>query len=83
MGSFDDCVKCVARGGGAKKEYSPSAQDRVSISIEQLIGVLLEKHDVVNGIVCRVEFNSSPQLSPSDRLGEYAKVLDFVMADPD
>ena len=51
--------------------------------IEQLLDVMLEKYDVVRGIVHGVQFNSSPEMSPSERLGEYAKVLDHVMADPD
>ncbi|GAA1474495.1 type I restriction endonuclease subunit R [Corynebacterium felinum] len=64
-------------------EYSPSDQSQVGVPIEQLLDVMLEKYDVVRGIVHGVKFNSSPDLSPSERLGEYAKVLDYVMDDPD
>lgn len=67
----------------ALQEYSPSDQSQVGVPMELLIDALLEKYDVVKSIVHGVEFNSSPGLSPSERLGEYAKVLDYVMADPD
>lgn len=67
----------------ALEEYSPSDQSQVGVPIEQLLDVMLEKYDVVRGIVHGVQFNSSPEMSPSERLGEYAKVLDHVMADPD
>lgn len=67
----------------ALEEYSPSDQGQVGVPIEQLIDVMKEKYDVVKAIVHGVQFNSSPELTPSERLAEYAKVLDYVMADPD
>lgn len=64
-------------------EYSPSDRDQAGVPIEELVAVMLEKHDVIRGLLHGCEFNSSPTLSASERLAQYAKVLDFVMADPD
>lgn len=64
-------------------EYSPSDRDQAGVPIEELVAVMLEKHDVICGLLHGCDFNSSPTLSASERLAQYAKVLDFVMADPD
>lgn len=64
-------------------EYSPSDRDQAGVPIEELVAVMLEKHDVIRGLLHGCDFNSSPTLSASERLAQYAKVLDFVMADPD
>lgn len=68
---------------GALREYSPTDRDQAGVPIEDMVNVMLEKHDVVRGLLHRIKYNSSPGLSPSQRLSEYAKVLDYVMADPD
>ncbi|PXA76835.1 type I restriction endonuclease subunit R [Auritidibacter sp. NML100628] len=67
----------------ALKEYSPSDQDQTGVPLEAMVRVMLEKYDIIRGILHGVEYNSSPSLSASQRLNEYAKVLDFVMADDD
>lgn len=67
----------------ALAEYSPSDRDQAGIPIGEVVAVMLEKHDIIRGILHGCDYNSSPDLSPAARLGEYAKVLDFVMADPD
>jgi type I restriction enzyme R subunit len=64
-------------------EYSPSDRDQAGVPIEELVAVMLEKHDVIRGLLHECDYNSSPALSASGRLAQYAKVLDFVMADPD
>jgi type I restriction enzyme R subunit len=64
-------------------EYSPSDRDQAGVPIEGLVAVMLEKHDVIRGLLHGCDYNSSPKLSASERLAQYAKVLDFVMADPD
>lgn len=76
IGLFDNLQKAL-------KEYSPSDQDQVGVPIEQLVAVMMEKYDIVLGILHGVQFDSSPALSPSDRLAEYAKVMDYVLGDPD
>lgn len=67
----------------ALQEYSPSDRDQAGVPIEELVDAMLEKHDVVRGIVHGCEYDSSPDVSPAERLAQHAKVLDYVMADPD
>ena len=67
----------------ALKEYSPSDRDQAGVPIEELVEAMLEKHDIVRGLLYGCDFDSSPNLSAAERLAQHAKVLDFVMADPD
>lgn len=76
IGVFADLQKALA-------EYSPSDRDQAGVPIEELVDAMLEKHDIVRGLLHGCEFDSSPELSAGRRLAEHATVLDFVMADPD
>jgi type I restriction enzyme R subunit len=76
IGVFANLQKALA-------EYSPSDREQAGVPIEEIVAVLLEKHDIVIGLLHGCSFDSSPDLPPSHRLAEHAKVLDFVMADPD
>ncbi|MBD2762258.1 type I restriction endonuclease subunit R [Kocuria sp. cx-116] len=67
----------------ALSEYSPSDRDQTGVPIDEMVQVMLEKHDIVRGLLHGVQYDSSPELTASQRLNEYGKVLDFVMADPD
>jgi type I restriction enzyme R subunit len=67
----------------ALAEYSPSDRDQAGVPIEDVVAVMLEKHDIVRGLLHGCDYDSSPHLSPADRLAQHALVLDFVMADPD
>lgn len=67
----------------ALAEYSPSDRDQAGVPIEEIVSVMLEKHDIVRGLLHGCTYDSSPLLTPSDRLAQHALVLDFVMADPD
>jgi type I restriction enzyme R subunit len=78
-----DYIGVFANLQDALVEYSPSDRDQAGVPIEELVAVMLEKHDVILGLLHGCDFNSSPTLSASERLAQYAKVLDFVMADPD
>ncbi|MBK0332069.1 type I restriction endonuclease subunit R [Brachybacterium sp. MASK1Z-5] len=82
-GLIVDYIGLFANLQSALADYSPSDQDQAGVPIEQMVNVMLEKHDIVRGLLHGVQFDSSPDLSASQRLGEYAKVLDRVMADPD
>lgn len=64
-------------------EYSPSDRDQAGVPIEEIVAAMLEKHDVIRGLLHGCPFDSSPDLPAGQRLAEHAKVLDFVMADPD
>lgn len=78
-----DYIGVFANLQEALVEYSPTDQKQTGVPIDEMVQVMLEKHDIVRGLLHCVEFDSSPELTASQRLNEYAKVLDFVMADPD
>lgn len=67
----------------ALHEYSPSDREQAGVPIEELIEVMQEKHGIVTSLLHQISFNSSPELSASQRLAEYAKVVDFVLSDED
>jgi len=67
----------------ALAEYSPSDRDQAGVPIEDVVAVMLEKHDIVRSLLHSCTYDSSPHLSPADRQAQHALVLDFVMADPD
>jgi len=67
----------------ALAEYSPSDRDQAGVPIDEMVAAMLEKHDIINGLLHGCDYESSPGLAPAERLAQHAKVLDFVMADPD
>ncbi|MGI8721907.1 MAG: type I restriction endonuclease subunit R, partial [Geodermatophilaceae bacterium] len=67
----------------ALAEYSPTDREQAGVPIEEIVAVMLEKHDVVRSLLHGCAFDSSPALAAGRRLAQYAAVLDFVMADPD
>ena len=82
-GLIVDYIGVFANLQKALVEYSPSDRDQAGVPIEELVDAMLEKHDIVRGLLHGCHFDSSPELSAGQRLAEHAKVLDFVMADPD
>ena len=76
IGLFDGLQKAL-------NEYSPSDRDQAGVPIKELVDVMLEKHHVITAMLHRVTYDSSPELPGVQRLGEYQKVMDFVLADPD
>jgi type I restriction enzyme R subunit len=67
----------------ALAEYSPSDRDQAGVPISEMVAAMLEKHDIITGLLHGCDFNSSPDIPAAERLAQHAKVLDFVMADPD
>jgi type I restriction enzyme R subunit len=67
----------------ALADYSPSDRDQAGVPIEQVIAVLLEKHDIITAMLHDVTWDASPTLSAAERLAELKRVMDFVLADPD
>ena len=82
-GLIVDYIGVLSNLQEALQEYSPTDREQAGIPIEELVDAMLEKHDVIRGILHGCDYNSSPDISPADRLAEHAKVLDYVMADPD
>ena len=67
----------------ALAEYSPSDRDQAGVPIEDMVAAMLEKHDIVRGLLHGCTYDCSPSLPPAERLAQHASVLDFVMGDPD
>ena len=82
-GLIVDYIGVFSNLQAALQEYSPSDRDQAGVPIDEMVAVMLEKHDIIRGLLHGVDYDSSPTLTASQRLAEYAKVLDFVMADPD
>ncbi len=82
-GLIVDYIGLFANLQKALAEYSPSDRDQAGVPIEEMVAAMLERHDIVVGILNGCDFVSSPNLPAGQRLAEHAKVLDFVMADPD
>lgn len=82
-GLIVDLVGIATNLRSALAEYSPSDQDQAGVPIEEIVAVMLEKHDIVCGILQKLEFDSSPNLSAAQLLGQRAKLVDYVMGDPD
>lgn len=82
-GLIVDLIGVATNLRAALAEYSPSDRDQAGVPIEEIVAIMLEKHDVIRALLHGVEFDSSPSLTAAQRMSEYAKVLDFVMADPD
>ena len=82
-GLIVDYIGVFANLQRALVEYSPSDRDQAGVPIEELVEAMLEKHDVIRALLHECDFVSSPDLPAGQRLAEHAKVLDFVMADPD
>jgi type I restriction enzyme, R subunit len=82
-GLIVDYIGVATHLRNALAEYSPTDRDQAGVPIEEMVAVMREKHDIIRGLLHGCAFDSSPDLPASDRLAQYALVLDFVMADPD
>jgi len=67
----------------ALAEYSPTDREQAGVPIEQMVAAMLEKHDIVRGLLHGTVYDADPQLPAAQRMAAYATVLDVVMSDPD
>jgi type I restriction enzyme R subunit len=67
----------------ALADYSPSDRDKAGVPIEQIVDIMLEKHDVVSGILHGHSWDSDPHLKAHERMDQLAGALNFVLGDPD
>ncbi len=67
----------------ALAEYSPTDREQAGVPIEQMVAAMLEKHDVVRGLLHGCAYDAAPQLPAAQRMAACATVLDVVMSDPD
>jgi type I restriction enzyme R subunit len=67
----------------ALADYSPTDQEQAGVPIEQVVGVMLEKHDVIVGILHGQDWSSDPTLPAGERMSQLAGALNYVLADED
>ncbi|CAB4584412.1 unannotated protein [freshwater metagenome] len=67
----------------ALAEYSPSDRDQAGVPIEEMVAVMLEKHDVVAALLHGHQWNSSPALPAAERMQQLAAAMNFVLDDVD
>lgn len=82
-GLIVDYIGVFANLQKALAEYSPSDREQAGVPIEDLVAAMLEKHDIISGLLHGCGYDSSPDLTPAERLTQHAVVVDFVMSDPD
>jgi type I restriction enzyme R subunit len=82
-GLIVDLIGVYGNLQSALVEYSPSDRDQAGIPIEQIVDVMIEKHGIVRDILHGVSYDSSPALTAAGLLEERAKVVDYVLDDPD
>jgi type I restriction enzyme, R subunit len=67
----------------ALAEYSPTDRDQAGVPIEQVVEVMLEKHDIVCGILHGHDWNSDPDRAADVRISQLQATVDYVLADLD
>ena len=82
-GLIVDYIGIAQKLRDALAAYSPSDREQAGVPIEEVIAIMLEKHDIVCGIVGGVEWDSSPSLGAAERVQQQYTVLEFVLADLD
>lgn len=82
-GLIVDLVGIATNLRNALAEYSPTDKDQAGVPIEEIVAVMLEKHEVVTSLLHGLAFDSSAKLPAAQLLAQRAAVLDFVLGDPD
>jgi type I restriction enzyme R subunit len=67
----------------ALTEYSPSDRDQAGVPIDEIVAVMLEKHEVLCSMLHDHSWTSDPTLPPEQRLTQLALAVNFVLDDPD
>jgi type I restriction enzyme R subunit len=67
----------------ALSDYSPSDREQAGVPIDEVVAIMLEKHDIVCGILHRHEWTSDPNIAAEDRMSELANTMNYVLADLD
>jgi type I restriction enzyme, R subunit len=67
----------------ALAEYSPSDREQAGVPIDEVVAIMLEKHDIVCGILHRHDWSSDPTIAAEDRMNELANTLNYVLEDLD
>ena len=68
-GLIVDYIGVFANLQKALVEYSPSDRDQAGVPIEEMVAVMLEKHDIVVGLLHGCGFDSTPELPAGSAAG--------------
>ena len=82
-GLIVDYIGIAQKLRDALAEYSPSDREQAGVPIDEVVAVMLEKHDIVCGILHRHDWCSDPTIAAEDRMNELANTLNYVLADLD
>lgn len=64
-------------------DYSPSDREQAGAPIDQVVDAMLEKHDVVRGILHGHQWAADPGAPADKRVAQLQATVDFVLADLD
>jgi type I restriction enzyme R subunit len=67
----------------ALADYSPSDREQAGVPLDEVVAIMLEKHDIVCGILAGSDWSSDPQLAPAERMQKQFNALNHVLADLD
>jgi type I restriction enzyme R subunit len=82
-GLIVDYIGIAQKLRDALADYSPSDREQAGVPIDQVVGVMLEKHDVVCGILHGHKWDSSPRLSGAERMQQMLSAANFILEDPE
>lgn len=64
-------------------DYLPSDREQAGVPIEEVVDTMLEKHDVVRGILHGHQWAADPGAPANQRVAQLQATVDFVLADLD
>jgi type I restriction enzyme R subunit len=67
----------------ALADYSPSDREQAGVPLDEVVAIMLEKHDIVCGILAGSGWSSDPSLPPAERVQKQFDALNHVLADLD
>ncbi|MGO2747930.1 MULTISPECIES: type I restriction endonuclease subunit R [Microbacterium] len=82
-GLIVDYIGLLSNLEDALAVYSPSDREQAGVPIDDVINVMLEKHDVIRSLLHKHEYDSSPDLTGPAQLQQIAGMANFVLADDD
>lgn len=82
-GLIVDYIGLLSNLEDALAVYSPSDREQAGVPIDEVIDVMLEKHDIVKAMLHEHPYDSSPSLSGAEQLQQISGLANFVLADDD
>jgi type I restriction enzyme R subunit len=67
----------------ALADYSPTDREQAGVPLDEVVAIMIEKHDIVCGILAGSGWGSDLALPPADRVRNQFDALNHVLADLD